>query len=128
MNGRLVYDASDEVARGVAERVVAVVGSDAGERLTAEGLESEAYRRNMVAGLDRGYVVRFPAVPVAPCLSAGNLGQYAPWLDMAGPDPSIYPLVETRPHAVVRPGRVSGRLRLEWGGALRVRKDGRDRP
>lgn len=124
-NGRLVYDAADEVARNVAERVIAVIGTGAGERLIAKGLESEAFRRTMVAGLDRGYVVQLPAAPVAPCLSAGNLVQYAPWLDIAGAEPAIYPAVETRPHAVVRPGRVTGRLVLEWGGALRVLPDGR---
>ena len=82
----------------------------------------------MMAGSDRGYVVLLPAAPVAPCLSAGNLAHHAPWLDIAGADPAIYSVVETRPHAVIRPARVAGRVVREWGGALRVLPNGRHTP
>jgi len=116
----LLYDSDDVVARRIAERLVAVIGSGepADEGLIAEGLDSAAYRRSMSFGADRGYVVRLPAVPLAPCLAAANLLHYAPWLNVPGT--AVYPVVETRPYAVVRPDRVAGRVVVEWGGWLRV--------
>ena len=118
---RLLYDSNDVVARRIAQRLVAVIGTGTDERLTAEGLDSTDYRRSMSLGSDWGYVVSLPATSTAPCLEAESLLSYAPWLDLAGA--TVSPVIETRPYAVVRPDRVSGRVVLEWGGRLRVVPD-----
>lgn len=117
---RVVFDETDPVARNLAERVVAVAGTAPAGRLTVRGLNPGEFRRSLVLGRDRGYVVALPRDPLAPCLAAGSLRRLAPWLDLRGAATGIQGLIETRAHAIVRPGRVIGRVEADRGGELIV--------
>jgi len=99
---RLVYHAADPVARSV----------------SAVGLVGEQFRSAIRAGSDWGYIVRLPTLPLAPCLVADQVLEYAPWLTLSGGTTAFTALIEVRSHAVVRPSRVVGRVELDWQGAL----------
>ncbi len=124
---RLVYHAADPVARSLAERLVAVAGTE--RQLIAVGLVTEQFRTAIRAGSDWGYIVRLPTLPLAPCLVADQLLEYAPWLELSGGTTRLTALVEIRSHAVVRSPRVVGRVELDWQGALVIvpRPSGGDR-
>lgn len=113
---RLAYDATDPVARSVAERVVATVPD---RRIRTAAMDSAEFRRAAYRGADWGYIVRLPAQPLAPCLEAGELLALAPWLVLS-PDSQIRALIEVRPHAVVRVPRVVGRVYLDWRGSMQI--------
>jgi hypothetical protein len=115
---RLVYHTADPVARSVAERLVAVAGAD--RRLVAVGLMPDQFRSAMRTGSDWGYIVRLPTLPLAPCLVADQVLEYAPWLELSGGTTALTALIEIRSHAVVRSSRVVGRVELDWQGALVV--------
>ncbi len=113
---RLVYHAADAVARSVAERLVAVGGTE--RHLIAAGMAADQFRAAIRAGGDWGYVVRLPTLPLAPCLVADQILAYAPWLDLSPGAIALTALIEVRSHAVVRPPRVVGRVELDWQGAM----------
>ncbi len=113
---RLVYHAADAVARSVAERLVAVGGTE--RHLIAAGMAADQFRAAIRAGGDWGYVVRLPTLPLAPCLVADQILAYAPWLDLSPGAMALTALIEVRSHAVVRPPRVVGRVELDWQGAM----------
>lgn len=117
---RLVYDATDVVARNVAERLAAL--EQGGGQLVAEGLSGEAFWRAVHEGGDWGYIVRLPLAPVAPCLVAEQVLRYIPWFPIRLDDTrrALTPLVETRSHALARAARVAGRVETDWNGALVV--------
>ncbi|MGH7945268.1 MAG: ABC transporter substrate-binding protein, partial [Opitutaceae bacterium] len=125
---RIVYDASDEAARDLAERFVGLVRAS-GPAATAfldallpdrprrtyrraTGLTGEALALARRLGTDAGYVMSFDSRPVDPCRDLQALMDGARWLD---PE-TIVPLVETRLQAIVRRGR-SG-VTAEWDGGL----------
>jgi len=131
-SAHVVYRANDRVARGLAERLVALAAmrraNDAGApladlapelasapRLTAEGLAPAAFAAALAAGGALAYVVDLPAQPLARCGQADALAAAAPWL---APDSGIVPLVDTRRHVVVRRDRVS--FVIDWEGVLRI--------
>jgi hypothetical protein len=113
---RLVYDAADAVARSVAERLVAVAGTD--RQLVAAGMPADRFRNAMRAGDDWGYIVRLPTRPLAPCLVADQVLAHAPWMELSPGTTALTALIEVRSHAVVRAPRVVGRVELDWQGAL----------
>jgi hypothetical protein len=125
---RIVYDASDEAARDLAERAVGLVRAS-GPAATAfldallpdrptrtyqraTGLTGEALALARRLGNDAGYVMSLDSRPVDPCRALQALMDGARWLD---PE-TIVPLVETRLRAIMRRGR-SG-VTAEWDGGL----------
>jgi hypothetical protein len=127
---RIVYDASDDAARDLAERFVGLArasGPDAAAFLDvilpdrprrtyqrAAGLSGDALAAARRLGRDAGYVVAVDSRSVEPCRDLEALMDTAPWLDQA----TIVPLVETRMQAVVRRGRTG--ITVEWDGGVSI--------
>jgi hypothetical protein len=106
---RIVYDASDTVAREVAGRFVGV-----GTYERAAGLTGGALAQALRLGADDAYLRSVNIRSADPCRDLHELVDAAPWLD---PE-TIVPLIETRLQAVVRRGR-SG-LSAEWDGGITI--------
>jgi len=125
---RVVYDATDPVARDLAERFVALAGASgpaatafldavlpdrprrAFERAT--GLTGEALARARFQGTDAGYILSVESRPLDPCHDTFALKDSVPWAR------TILPLVDTRLQAVVRRGR-SG-LTTDFDGSVLI--------
>jgi hypothetical protein len=115
---RILYRRDDRTARGLAERVVALVTSGRLEgvlpaegdpaQVAAAGLESPAYEVVLREGGVAGYVVAFARAVLDPCVAAGMLIEDVTW------PAHIVPLVETRAHLLVR--RLAGGIALDWDG------------
>jgi hypothetical protein len=103
---RIVYSRDDEVARGLAERLVALAG--AGTSLRAAALEPAELAAALRNGTERALVIAAPRESLAPCRDA---------LDWP-PGTSIQPLIDTRARAIVRRG--SPPLTVDWDGTVRV--------
>ena len=101
----VVYPAGDSVARGLAERLVALSPSS---RVTARGLAPKSLAAELREGGARAFVLAVPTHEPVPCR------RMAGWPDSA----TVVPLVETRAHAVLRRG--SPALVSDWDGTLRV--------
>ena len=131
---RIVYDASDGVARDLAERFVGLSRA-AGPATTAfldvllpdrprrtyqraTGLTGEPLAAARRLGRDAGYVVALDSHPVDPCRDLQLLVDDTRWLD---PE-TIVPLVETRLHVIIRRGRAG--VTTEWDGGLRIAPGG----
>jgi hypothetical protein len=126
---RIVYDASDDAARDLAERFVGlarasgpaaafldVILPDRPRRTyqRAAGLSGDALAAARRLGRDAGYVVAVDSRPVDPCRDLQALMDTVLWLDPA----TIVPLVETRMQAVVRRGRTG--ITVEWDGGVLI--------
>ncbi|MEP7226477.1 MAG: ABC transporter substrate-binding protein [Gemmatimonadales bacterium] len=105
-SSRVAYVRGDEVARGLAERIVALAGS--GTRLSAAALEPADFAMLLQTGSDQAFVVALPRHTLTPCRES------AAW--PAGV--RIQPLIDTRAHAIVRKGAPP--LTVEWDGTVRV--------
>ena len=103
---RIVYSRDDNVARGLAERIVALTRDSV--PLRSVGLD----RAELAAALrdqhDRGYVLDLPRQLAAPCYEFAGLPESA----------QIQPLIDTRAHAIVRKGAPP--LAVDWDGTVRV--------
>lgn len=99
----VAYRSDDRVARDLAERLVALAGDPA---LIARGLSDGAFRGALAAGAERGYIVSLPARADVSCR------ELASWPAGA----MAVPLIETRPHAILRRGTPP--LAVEWDGAV----------
>jgi hypothetical protein len=136
---RIVYEAEDPVARGLAERIVALagsgprVGSDAAllaeavpgldsraVDVLAEGLGSAQLRESLRDGNDFAYVVSLPLEPLDTCYELRSLIDRAQWLAVAGADlaAAVLPLVDTRRQVVARSGSVG--LLVDFDGTILV--------
>ncbi|HET6836787.1 MAG TPA: hypothetical protein VFH24_02025 [Gemmatimonadales bacterium] len=103
---RVVYLREDEVARALAERLVALAGPR--ERLTAAGLDHWQMTSALRQGSERAYVISLPKQPIQPCRDLAELP--------AGT--RIRPLIDSRAHAIVRHGAPP--LSVDWDGTVRV--------
>jgi hypothetical protein len=112
-SGRVVYDANDDAARDLAERLVGLA-SDRRIYQRASGLTGEALALARRRGGDAAYVMSFDSHPLDPCRELQTLMERVPWLDPQ----TIAPLVDTRMRAIVRRGH-SG-IVSEWDGGLRI--------
>jgi hypothetical protein len=101
---RVAYPREDEVARSLAERVVAVAGPEA--RLRTVALDSDALRAALRTGSEQAYVLALPRQTLFRCAEDLPAG----W--------PVQPLVDTRAHAVVRNG--SPPLTVDWDGTVRL--------
>jgi hypothetical protein len=91
-SSRVVYLRGDEVARGLAERTVAL--APAGMALRAAAVSSTEFDSVLSHGSERAYIVAVPRHTLAPCRDS------ALWPR----DASIIPLIDTRAHLIVRRG------------------------
>jgi hypothetical protein len=103
---RIAYQRGDEIARSLAERLVALVGSEI--RLSTVSLDQVGFAAALRAGTERAYVVAVPRQTLAPCREAA---------DLPG-NPQIQPLIDSRAHAIIRRGAPP--LSIEWDGTIRV--------
>jgi len=123
---RIVYQRHDHVARALSERLVALANAGSrsplgstslvGPPLRAAGLDTTQYREALAAGDEAGYVAALPLHVGDACQSTVALLADVPWVargDRTTTD-QLFPLVETRAHAIVRPGRVG--LSVDWLG------------
>ncbi len=136
-SSRVVYRSGDRVAQGIAERLVALSGSrsargedevgtllprlsQARARVVATALAPSAFAAALHAGDDVAYVLPLPRFTVAPCHELAVLLRAAPWLESArtGRGLPVFPLIETRSHAIVRRGRLG--LSVDADGSLRL--------
>jgi hypothetical protein len=135
---RVVFPAGDDVARGLGERLVALVGeirlpenawvADAlpatgrpPAPLTATGLSGPAFDEALRSGSEAAYVVpvEVGARP-GPCEAVATAVGLAPWLQAPprnGQGSALFPLIETRSVFVARRG-VHG-LVVDGAGVLR---------
>ena len=130
---RILYQAEDETARDLAERIVALAGADpAGSRDAAvigeavpdlvglrygpraDGVTRYELGRSLRGGDDFAYVIAVTRRPADPCFEARLLVDGAPWL--AAPDvdlsESLIPLVDSRLHVIADSSAVA--LILDW--------------
>jgi hypothetical protein len=105
-SSRVAYIRGDEVARGLAERIVALAGPGTG--LRAAAVEPADFARLLRTGSDRAYVVALPRQTLVPCRESAG------WPEGA----RIQPLIDGRAYAIVRRGAPP--LTVEWDGTLRV--------
>ena len=104
--GDVVYPRGDPVARGLAERLVAMAGPGHSARAVPDGDLAAALER----GAASGYVVSLPRRPLLPC------AELAAWPEGA----TVLPLLETRPTAIVRAGTPA--LTVDYDGGLLLQK------
>jgi extracellular solute-binding protein (family 5) len=102
---RIVYQQTDPVARQLAERLVAV--ADVRSPLSALASDPLRFAAELERGADRGYIVAIPLQSASPCRES------AQWTRRG----RLYPLIETRQHAIVRQG--SPALSVDWDGTPR---------
>jgi hypothetical protein len=102
---RLAYLADDHTARDLAARIVAIGAAPARSII---GLDSLALLQSIRAAREPAYVLSLVKMPLIPC--------EGPILWPA--DVTIIPLVETRPHAILRRGAPP--LSVDWDAGLRL--------
>ena len=102
---RIVYQQTDPIARQLAERLVAV--ADVRSPLSALASDPLRFAAELERGADRGYIVAIPLQSASPCRES------AQWTRRG----RLYPLIETRQHAIVRQG--SPALSVDWDGTPR---------
>jgi hypothetical protein len=105
-SSRIVYLRGDFVARGLAERIVALAG--AGTSLRAAALSDSEFDVALQDGSENAYVVAVPRHSLAPCRDSLD------WPAGA----SVTPLVDVRSRAIVRRG--SPPLWIDWLGTVRI--------
>jgi hypothetical protein len=103
---RILYSKHDDVARRLAERIVALAHT--GTSLRAVGLEHAAFAEAVATGADRAYVVALPRHTLVPCRDGFR------WPAGA----RLLPLIDTRAHAIIRKG--TRPLTVDWDGTLRI--------
>ncbi len=108
---RVAYPRDETVARALAERIVAVVGS----RATAVGLAPNAFASELRGGGDVAYVFSLPRQSRDRCRDIRELLSSASWLGAPG---AIVPLVDTRLRAVARRDRLN--VGFTWDSTLTV--------
>lgn len=115
---RIVYPRGDEVARRLAERIVALSSGKVQLRTAALAGPEFAAAAFRTRG-DRGYVVSLPREVLEPCHETAMLPA----------DSRIQPLIDTRARAILRRG--SPTFTVDWDGTLRLEHDqaaGKDLP
>jgi hypothetical protein len=105
-SSRVAYRQDDEVAQGLAERIVALAPT--AEGLRAAGLDAEAFAAAVRGGADRAYIIGLPRKSLAPCRDRPV------WPEGA----RLVPLIDTRAYAIVGDGAPP--LQVEWDGTVRV--------
>ena len=105
-SARVVYDESDDVARRLAERVVAL--TPPGTDLRAVALKPTELGPALRTGSERAYILAVPKRSLAPCRDSSAWPRAA----------SMLPLIDTRAFLIVRRG--SPPVSVEWDGVIRI--------
>jgi hypothetical protein len=105
-SSRVVYVDGDDVARGLAERIVALASAGAGLRTAV--LQPAEFAASLKGGLDRAYVMALSRQTLTPCLDSDGWPRGA----------TIQPLIDTRAHAIVRRG--TRPFTVDWDGIVRL--------
>jgi hypothetical protein len=86
----------------------------------AEGAISSEFSRRIGNGDDFAYIIYIPLSPVDHCYQSRALIRNVRWLSGLGSGlaEAILPLLETRPHIILRSGRIN--LELDRSGKIRV--------
>jgi len=108
-SSRVVYLRGDPIARGLAERIVALAGDRTD--LRAAGLAPARFSASLASGAEAAYVVALGRRSLAPCHDSAG------WPGGA----TLLPLVDTRAHVIVREGTPP--LTLDWDGTIRLRDE-----
>ena len=106
VSSRIAYPRSDGVARGLAERIVALAGAGSGVRAAA--LSDSDFAVALREGTESAYVMAVPRHSLAPCRDSSD------WPAGA----SVIPLIDVRARAIVRRG--SPPLWIDWFGTVRI--------
>ena len=111
-SNRVVYRRDDAIARGLAERLVAL-----DRHAVAAGLSPNDFARALRAGGELAYVLDLSRASFSPCDDLRELWSSAPWLAAGhGDDVRLLPLIDTRESAIVNGNRVSATV--DWNGIL----------
>ena len=111
-SNRVVYLRDDAVARGLAERFVAIE-----RHSVAVGLPPNDFARALRDGGEVAYVLDLPRVSFSSCQDFGELRSAAPWLGSSvSTDAKLVPLIDTRETAIVNRNRVAAAV--DWNGTL----------
>jgi hypothetical protein len=134
---RILYDQSDPIARGLAERIVALAGTDPitspglaelnmivpgmlGDpgRTISEGVTWDELGQSLKNGQDFAYIFQVQRRPSDPCYEARVLISRARWLAPEETDFSdaLIPLVDTRRYVITSRDRVG--LSFNWNGDI----------
>jgi hypothetical protein len=105
-SSRVVYAEGDDVARRLAERVVALTPPGTDVRTAA--LKPAELGAALRSGSEKAYVLAAPRRSLAPCRDSSGWPRTA----------SILPLIDTRDFLIVRRG--SPPLTVEWDGTIRI--------
>ena len=105
-SSRVVYAEGDDVARLLAERVVALTPPGTDVRTAA--LKPAELGAVLRSGSEKAYVLATPRRSLAPCRDSSSWPRTA----------SILPLIDTRDFLIVRRG--SPPLTVEWDGRIRI--------
>ncbi|HEU5304198.1 MAG TPA: hypothetical protein VFU40_06090, partial [Gemmatimonadales bacterium] len=106
LSPRIVYPREDQVARGLAERIVALARDTT--PLRTAGLDREEFAAAVQSQRDQGYVLDLPRQVPAPCHASASLPDGA----------RIQPLIDTRARAILRKGAPA--VVVDWDGTVRM--------
>jgi hypothetical protein len=135
---RVVYAEGDDVARGLAERIVALATrpasveqstiladavpglGEADAPLLVTSLERDRFEEALRLGDEFLFVLALRYRALDPCGQLTRLASRVPWLNIGwvAAEAAILPLVDVRHHLVARQGAAS--LALDWDGTVRV--------
>ena len=136
---RIVFDENDPVARGIAERIVALSAAGPGSShaeaklaaavpelaegtvgLSAAGITKTELAVSLKDGDDFAYIIWLPLHPSDPCNGIMQLVNRVNWLSHLGDDfaGALLPLVDTRSCAIVRRGTAG--LSIDWYGNIYI--------
>ncbi len=139
---RILYESDDPVARGLAERIVALAAagpessSEAhaidkalpgleldGNTTVSEGVTKGQFGMSLRAGSDFAYILALPRRTPIPCFEAKEFIDRVPWLAVLGTGflDALVPLVETRSHAIARKDKFG--LYVDWYNNLVIVND-----
>lgn len=135
---KVVYRSGQKTARELSERLVALIspatdrrpigpeleealpGLEGKVRITAEGAIGPGFNRRIGNGDDFAYIINLPLSSVDPCYQSRELIRNVKWLSSldSGLADAILPLLETRPHIILRSGKMN--LEIDRSGKIRV--------
>lgn len=111
-SNRVVYRRDDDIARGLAERLVALDANT-----VSTGLAPDDFAAALRDGGDVAYVLDLPRVSLSSCNEFASLRSAAPWLAAGiAPETHVVPLIDTRETAIVNRRRVAAKV--DWRGTL----------
>jgi hypothetical protein len=136
---RIVYATDDPVARGLAERIVALAAADTARSREAKavasaipgfasgssptiavGLTRDEFERSVRRGDESAYILSIPRQPPDPCFQARQIVERVPWLAGTGWSfaDGLVPLVDARSHLIIEKDTVE--LTVDGYGSIMI--------